>query len=66
VTHAPLMTTFMTAELTGKWSPLPLMYVMSWIAWKTAKHVSEKSLYAIATSTPRDGDDGEQVRISKR
>jgi CIC family chloride channel protein len=66
VTHAPLMTTFMTVELTGKWSLLPLVYLVSWIAWQTAKRVSCKSLYAIATSTPRDDDDGEQTRISAR
>jgi CIC family chloride channel protein len=52
VTHAPLMTSCMTAELTGKWALFPLFYLTSWIAWQTAARLSGRSLYAIATSTP--------------
>jgi H+/Cl- antiporter ClcA len=55
VTHAPLMTSCMTAELTGKWALFPLFYLTSWIAWQTAARLSGKSLYAIATNTPGDG-----------
>ena len=66
VTHAPLMTTFMTVELTGKWNLLPLLYLLCRVAWSVSKRISAKSLYAIATSTPQDGRDEEQAKISDR
>jgi CIC family chloride channel protein len=56
VTHAPLMTAFMTVELTGKWNLLPVLYLLSLLAWSVARSISGKSLYAIATSMPRDDE----------
>ena len=54
VTHAPLMTSFMTAELTGKWQLFPLFYLLSLAAWKIAARISPHSLYAIATTEPSE------------
>lgn len=48
-THAPLMASFMGAELTGEWTLLPLMFLCNLIAWRVASGVSRHSLYAIAS-----------------
>ncbi len=52
VTHAPLMTTFMTVELTGKWPLLPLLLVCNLVSWRIAAHLSSRSLYGIASTQP--------------
>jgi CIC family chloride channel protein len=52
VTHAPLMASFMTVELTGQWSLLPYLLLGSVIAWAVARRISPHSLYAIATPVP--------------
>ncbi len=57
VTHAPLMTSFMTAELTGKWELLPLFYLVSLLAWRVSLRLSPHSLYAIATNAPSEEDE---------
>ncbi len=54
VTHAPLMATFMTVELTGKWDLLPALLLCNVIAWQVALRLSPGSLYGIATTTPGD------------
>jgi CIC family chloride channel protein len=59
VTHAPLMTSFMTVELTGKWELLPLFYLVSLLAWRIALRISSRSMYAIATTVP-----SEETRIA--
>lgn len=51
-THAPLMATFVTVELTGDWQLLPLLLVLNGLAWLLARHLSSDALYAIATQTP--------------
>jgi chloride channel protein, CIC family len=52
VTRAPLMATFMTVELTGQWSFLPLVLASAFIALAVARKLSAHSLYAIATPEP--------------
>jgi CIC family chloride channel protein len=52
VTHAPLMATFMTVELTGQWSFLPFVLASAYIALAVAGKLSTHSLYAIATPEP--------------
>ena len=52
VTHAPLMTTFMTVELTGKWPLLPLLLLCNLVAWRIAARLSSHSLYGIASEQP--------------
>ena len=54
VTHAPLMATFMTVELTGRWDLFPLVFVANLLAWQIAVHLSPQSLYAIASTSPGD------------
>jgi CIC family chloride channel protein len=54
VTHAPLMATFMTVELTGKWDLLPALLLCNVISWQVALRLSPGSLYGIATTTPGD------------
>jgi CIC family chloride channel protein len=54
VTHAPVMASFMTVELTGKWELLPVVFVCNLIAWWVASRISDSSLYGIATTTPGD------------
>lgn len=52
VTHAPWMASFMAVELTGQWHLLPLLLVLNLLASWTAKRISPRSLYGIATPTP--------------
>ncbi|HEV2275878.1 MAG TPA: chloride channel protein, partial [Acidobacteriaceae bacterium] len=52
VTHAPLMATFMTVELTGQWQLLPLALLSNLIAWQLAAQISPHALYALASPTP--------------
>ncbi len=52
VTHAPLMTTFMAVELTGKWPLLPLLLVCNLVSSRIARHLSPHSLYGIASAQP--------------
>jgi chloride channel protein, CIC family len=54
VTHAPLMATFMVAELTGQWHLLPALLLCNALAWQISCRLSERSLYAIATPEPAD------------
>lgn len=54
VTHAPLMASFMTVELTGAWHLLPLILGSAFIALAVARRLSLHSLYAIATPEPTD------------
>jgi CIC family chloride channel protein len=54
VTHAPLMATFMTVELTGQWPLLPLALLCNLVAWQMAMRVSPGSLYALASPIPAD------------
>lgn len=66
VTHAPLMASFMTVELTGQWPLLPLVLVANVVAWWIARRLSPHSLYAIATPEPVEeigpGAEGIEVR----
>ena len=54
VTHAPWMSIFMAAELTGQWHLLPLLFVSSLLSCAVARRLSPHSLYAIATPEPTD------------
>ena len=54
VTHAPLMATLMTVELTGQWMLLPLVLLCNATAWAVARSISPDSLYALATPKPAD------------
>jgi len=45
VTHAPVMATFMAAELTGQYHLLPLLLVLNLGAWLVASRLSPRSLY---------------------
>jgi len=54
VTHAPLMATLMTVELTGQWMLLPLFMLCNATAWAVAHSISPNSLYALATPEPAD------------
>jgi len=54
VTHAPLMATLMTVELTGQWMLLPLVLLCNAAAWAVAHSISPNSLYALATPEPAD------------
>lgn len=54
VTHAPWMSVFMAAELTGEWRLLPLLFAASIVSWSVARRLSSHSLYAIATPLPTD------------
>jgi CIC family chloride channel protein len=54
VTHAPLMATLMTVELTGQWRLLPLVLLCNATAWAVARSISPNSLYAVATPEPAD------------
>jgi CIC family chloride channel protein len=60
VTHAPLMATFMTVELTGQWMLLPLILVCNLIAWGVARSISHHSLYALASPEPAGDRSGQQ------
>jgi CIC family chloride channel protein len=51
-TQAPFMATFMTIELTGQWSLLPLLLLVSVAAWQVSRRLSPHSLYALATPEP--------------
>jgi chloride channel protein, CIC family len=53
-THAPLMATLMTVELTGQWMLLPLVLLCNAIAWAVARSISPNSLYALATPEPAE------------
>jgi chloride channel protein, CIC family len=52
VTHAPWMSMFITVELTGQWSLLPLLLLCTVVAWQVARHLSPHALYALATPEP--------------
>jgi CIC family chloride channel protein len=52
VTHAPLMATFMGAELTGQWHLLPMLFLLNLLALVVARSISSHSLYAIASPDP--------------
>jgi chloride channel protein, CIC family len=54
VTHAPWMSSFMAAELTGQWHLLPLLLIGNMISLIVARRLSPHSLYAIATPEPTD------------
>jgi CIC family chloride channel protein len=54
VTRAPLMAAFMTVELTGEWSFLPILLGTALVAFAVARMLSPHSLYAIATPEPAD------------
>jgi CIC family chloride channel protein len=54
VTHAPLMATLMTVELTGQWMLLPLILLCNAVAWGVARSISPHALYALATPEPVD------------
>jgi CIC family chloride channel protein len=54
VTHAPLMATLMTVELTGQWMLLPLILLCNATAWAVARSISPNSLYSLATPEPAD------------
>jgi chloride channel protein, CIC family len=54
VTHAPLMATLMTVELTGQWMLLPVVLLCNVTAWGVARSISHHSLYALATPEPAD------------
>ena len=62
VTHAPLMSSFMTVELTGRWEVLPLLLVCNFLASGVAERLSSRTLYGIATEEPQSSlpapDDG--------
>jgi CIC family chloride channel protein len=60
VTHAPMMATFMTVELTGQWMLLPLILVCNLIAWGVARSISSHSLYALASPEPAGDRSGQQ------
>lgn len=51
-THAPLMASLMTAELTGHWVLFPLSLACSLVSWQVATRISVHSLYAIASDLP--------------
>lgn len=51
-THAPLMASFMTVELTGHWIAFPLLLACNLVAWQVARRISVHSLYAIASDLP--------------
>jgi chloride channel protein, CIC family len=52
VTHAPIMATFMAAELTGQWHLLPMLFLLNLLALIVARSISSHSLYAIASPDP--------------
>jgi chloride channel protein, CIC family len=52
VTHAPIMATFMAAELTGQWHLLPAFLLLNLLALLVARLISPHSLYAIASPDP--------------
>jgi chloride channel protein, CIC family len=52
VTHAPIMATFMAAELTGQWHLLPAFLLLNFLALLVARSISPRSLYAIASPGP--------------
>jgi CIC family chloride channel protein len=54
VTHAPWMSAFMAAELTGQWHLLPLLLMGNILSREFARSLSSHSLYAIATPEPTD------------
>jgi CIC family chloride channel protein len=65
VTHAPLMATLMTVELTGQWMLLPLVLLCNTTAWAVARSISPDSLYALATPKPADKLLESDVRATK-
>jgi chloride channel protein, CIC family len=52
VTHAPLMATFIAAELTGDWALVPILLPLNLIAWAIARRIFSRALYAIASQSP--------------
>lgn len=54
VTHAPLMASFMSVELTGTPEWFPVVLLASFISWTVAKKITPHSLYAIATPNPTE------------
>jgi CIC family chloride channel protein len=54
VTHAPLMASFMSVELTGAWHALPTAITLSLLACFISRRLSPHSLYHIAGATPTD------------
>ncbi len=58
VTHAPVMAAFVAVELTGDWSLLPVLLPMNFACWWIAQKLSARSMYAIASQSPAQGDEG--------
>lgn len=54
-THAPLMAACMAVELTGAWPLFPVLLACTMLASVVARRLSDRSLYAIATTTPGAG-----------
>ena len=52
VTHAPLMSSFMAVEITGRWEAFPLLLVCNFLASTVAAWISPATLYGIATEQP--------------
>ena len=52
VTHAPLMSAAMAAELTGDWRLLPWLLAATFVASRVARRLSPHTLYGIATPQP--------------
>ena len=59
VTHAPLMATFMAAEVTGACELVPLLLLSNLITWQVSRSISPRSLYSIATNAPGRSRDSE-------
>ncbi len=55
VTHAPLMSACMAVELTGNWTLLPLLLPLNFVSWWTARVLSPRAMYGIASQTPTHG-----------
>jgi H+/Cl- antiporter ClcA len=52
VTHAPLMASFIVAELTGDWRLLPVLLPLNFAVWRLARAISPRAMYAIASQGP--------------
>lgn len=61
VTHAPLMASFMAAELSGQWHILPILIPCALLASLVARRISPMSLYGIASPDPVEPELAESV-----